>query len=743
MEIVNRSGMTFGMITGRVYFPGHSLTLVAKGTWDLVRGGTAVPSEEQLLPTGPEPWDDGGDSPSLRYDSDFAHYKPRADLLVVGTARPPGGQPVTRLPVGVRVGQHSKALMVFGDRWWTTGAVRSEATDPVPFDQMPLRYENAFGGAGFAWNPVGKGYGEVVSEAGYSVLPLPNVEHPSDRLESPDAVPYPAGFAPIPVEWRERMAKTGTYDDRWLAERWPWFPEDLDWTFFNSAPPDMQVEGFLRGDEEIQLENLDAEHPHFTSRLPGVRVRCFLSENDEPGGASGGEAERVASFREVPMSLDTLWIDADARTLVLVWRGVAEVSSEELDEIRHVLLVAQGPGDEARSLEDHRRELEEHLAAEAAEMEGVDLDALPQGRDEPEPPDEDLEVAASIEGMNEELAAAGLPTVKFPEDDVVPPAEPEAGDDDEPDVRRGPMSREDVAARLAAGETLEEQDLSGTDLEGMDLSGVGLAGAILTGTVLRDARLDGADLAGAILAGAVLAGASLREATLTEADLTGADVSRADLTGADLGGATLEGARLPGARLDDARAVDAILIAADLGGATATGAVLSGADLTGCSLREADFRGADLREACLEGADATSADFSSCALGEFQAGEGADFTGARFREADAPESIWTGSLLTRADLALVNAEGGDFEGADLAGANLAGANLKSARFVKADLTGARLVECNLFEASLEKADLHNADLLGANLYGAELLGARFDGARLDGANLTMTKLDPR
>src|SRR5262249_29914196 len=65
----------------------------------------------RLLPGGAEFWPEGDfalcrdihvdDDPtkSLRYGSDFAPFKPRADVLLVGKAHAPRGTPVSSLPV--------------------------------------------------------------------------------------------------------------------------------------------------------------------------------------------------------------------------------------------------------------------------------------------------------------------------------------------------------------------------------------------------------------------------------------------------------------------------------------------------------------------------------------------------------------------------------------------------------------------------------------------------------------------
>lgn len=762
MEIVNLTPMTVGLVKGRVYFPNPSLTLVVKGTFDLRPGEAAQPAEEQEHPTGDEPYDDGEDpSPSLRYASDLGHFKPRGDLLLVGKAHAPDAHPVQRLQVRFRVGDQERVLTVSGDRWWEGGSFGSTPTDPVPFQTMELRYEHAFGGTGFKANPSGKGYARVPSEWGYEVWPLPNVEDPANPVDSPDAIRSPAGFGPLDPTWEWRASMTGTYRGAWLETRWPWFPEDFEWSYFNAAPPEMQVEGYLRGDEEVGLENLDSEFPKFRARLPGLRIRCFLNEDE---GGDEPDARQEPRLREVPMHLDTLWVDAEERKLILVWRGLTDVLTEDHEEIRHLFVLSELLAGEPRSDAECRMEFDEELARQAAEAEGLDIEepveaeeSVDAGVPDLTAEEMDAEVALSLEQMNEELVAAGGAPVGDADDPGSRPTpSPEAEAESEALLKEygiepteelggppGPLTRDDVEARLQAGEPLTDQDLSGADLSEMDLTEADLSGSLLVKAVLRRTRLDRAKLAGANFEEADLSGASLREADLTEGDFTNAVLAEADLSGAVLRDTILDNVDLRASRLEGALCHDAMMPGADLSGVAAAGAVLQGADLTGGRLDGADFRGADLKEACLEGASAVEADFSTADLQELQASEGADFFRASFRDAVAVESIWSGSRLVEADLAFCNLEGADFTEADLSRAELTGADLRFARLEKASLVEARLIECNLFEASLENGIFDYADLTGASLYGAEVMDARFEGTLLDRANLKMTKFDSR
>ncbi len=85
MEIVNVTPFTFAYIGGKVRFPQSTLTFIIKGVFELKTNECAVISDIQLFPTGDEFYpEDENELGGPRYPSDFAYFKPRADLLLVG-----------------------------------------------------------------------------------------------------------------------------------------------------------------------------------------------------------------------------------------------------------------------------------------------------------------------------------------------------------------------------------------------------------------------------------------------------------------------------------------------------------------------------------------------------------------------------------------------------------------------------------------------------------------------------------
>lgn len=128
------------------------------------------------------------------------------------------------------------------------------------------------------------GVGHAASSAGPELPRLPNLEDPAHLITSPRDTPPPVCFGPNRADWKERRSKLGTYDAGWVKTRWPYFPEDFEWTYFQGAPRAQQL-AYLGGDEPYEIAGMSREHPTLRGSLPGLRPRCALEETREAGGA--------------------------------------------------------------------------------------------------------------------------------------------------------------------------------------------------------------------------------------------------------------------------------------------------------------------------------------------------------------------------------------------------------------------------------------------------------------------------
>jgi uncharacterized protein YjbI with pentapeptide repeats len=742
MELVNTTGLIPAWILGRLEPPVTSLIVVVKGTFNLRPGEPAILAEEQPAPTGDEFEEKNPEKP-LRYPVDFAPYKPGADLMLAGHCHPPGGKAAPSARVIFRVGNRSKELHVHGDRTWDEDG---RMTGPAPFRSMPLTWAHAFGGAGFERNPLGKGFKRTVRGDGSAFHSLPNIEDPNHLIRTPRDRVEPVCFSPIPETWPQRLKKFPRPNSRYMKERWPGYPENMDWRFFNAASEDQQMESYLRGDERLYFENMHSGIPEYHSQLPGWRVRCFLNQ----------QVRARQELREIPMSLDTLWVDMDAEQVVLVWRGNISVKNEKLTEVLHLFVareeLANSPGDIQQinyAFRDALWRMEEAEEDELEPEDEEDEDELDEEdeeeaeKDEAGEPDEKADAVPAATTSDEAAPEPSSPSTEVPsatEDRADPEEQPveEPVEEDEAEEEADDMTPAMVQQMIAQRESLSGRDLSGLNLEGFDFSGLDLRETILEGASLAGANLSEADLSGAILAGANLNGARCVKAIFAGADLTESWMVRADLTEANLLGADLSKADLRQAVLVRVNAQDAILVEANLSDAVVQGSSLVGADLCHARLHHADLSNADLTDAAFEHAWGRQLKATHAVVKKIRAAN-AMFCEADFSHATGDESVWEGAQLYGAKFNGASLYRAEFSGALLVASVFDAAEIKEARMDEARLHRAQLRRCNLFEASLSKADLTEANLAESNLYGATLMDSILVQTNLTGANLRRIK----
>jgi hypothetical protein len=135
---------------------------------------------------------------------------------------------------------------------------------------------------------------------------LPNLEDPKTRIGSRRDRPAPANFGPVAPSWEPRRSWAGTYDEAWQKIRAPYFPKNLDSRFFQVAPPDQVVPGFLKGGEPFEV----------IGASPAGLLRCQLPRYRVEVQYVLDEKEQIR-----PANLDTVIIEPDASRLVMTWRA--------------------------------------------------------------------------------------------------------------------------------------------------------------------------------------------------------------------------------------------------------------------------------------------------------------------------------------------------------------------------------------------------------------------------------------
>ncbi len=323
MEIAAYCPLTVGTLVWERQPGEWNLTAIVKATFSLRHGQEAVLAPRQEPPTDDVYWENNA-AGSLYAGSDYAPFKPRADVMLVGQARSPGAVPAESVTVRLRAGEMRKALRVTGDRIWQVTREGLRPSAPRPFVEMPLRYE----------------LGSLAGESLVGAYPAPSPNRPLANLEvleegaawgGRSTVRTP-GVGPLSPAWRARRLRLGEDVMRWVyamrsAPGMP--PPGLDFAFFNAAPTDQQLDA-IRPGMVIALENLTRSGPVVETRLPSLWPRVVYEPS--PG-------QRI----DVAMRADTLWIDTDRELAVVTFRGIVPVKGRD-ERVLGRLVVSIDPG---------------------------------------------------------------------------------------------------------------------------------------------------------------------------------------------------------------------------------------------------------------------------------------------------------------------------------------------------------------------------------------------------------------
>ncbi len=290
-------------------------TVIVKATFSLVRGGAAQLAAPRQILLGDQHHESSLER-SVIASADMAPYLPRAEVVLSAHACAPSPSPFLAVRLAVMGSRPlvDKTLHVFGERMWLEG---EQMTAPVPFTRIPIRYERAHRGQpGYEENPVG-----MPVAAGQ---PVANVIDPADPLG-------PAGFGPMAGFWPARRRLLRDLDPTAIEAPAPAIPDPFAWSYFHAAPPDQRC-SFFEGNEWILIEGMHPDIPRLESQLPGARAQARLYGVDATG------------HRDIGLSADTLWLDADRLVACLVWRGNFEVEGDAALEAAQVFAGVELPG---------------------------------------------------------------------------------------------------------------------------------------------------------------------------------------------------------------------------------------------------------------------------------------------------------------------------------------------------------------------------------------------------------------
>jgi hypothetical protein len=335
MDLVNATGMTAAYTLGLDPDGRERLVVVVKGTFLIPsRGGPATLADASEPLVLADTFTGKPGFSAVLHESDFAPFKPRCDVLLVGSAHAPRGRPVTKVSVMLTVGSMKKSFEVVGDRYWTASPTGIVPSGAKPFASLPITYDRAFGGPGevspdnpalsFAYppNPVGVGYFERARDEDVFGKPLPNTHETGDPVSTPRGKYRPMSLGPVGRNFQSRYPLAGTYDKPWLDDVFPFLPADFNVLYYQAAPVDQQI-AYPVGGETVHLVGLTPDDlPPF--RLPHVAV---------PVEFTSGSLEPVV--KDAP--IDTIVIEPDSGKMHLVWRASLALK-KSIREVQQVVV---------------------------------------------------------------------------------------------------------------------------------------------------------------------------------------------------------------------------------------------------------------------------------------------------------------------------------------------------------------------------------------------------------------------
>lgn len=339
------SNNIFEIVTGKNASEEHIFSVLVKRSYKIRDGKLHRKDiDNQFLKI--DKYYDNGDSEwsTVQYEYELAPYKPATDVVVIGKAYALNNKATQQMQVKFQVGNHEKELMVTGDReCHYQHNLNPVFSDPKPFTEMEIRYDNAYGGRDeisipdipfhYPRNFMGKGVALKNEKEQIQYLALPNIEDPNDLLEPERVVigapekwhlqPLPQGFG-----WRQRSsypraALLGSYpaftDVGVITqeERMGLLPKDhialakqfrlptYDALFNNGASYGMTFKK-LKGNEKIELTGL-TPNGFLSFLLPDEQPEIKLD--------IGRGAQQLRS------KLHTISIRPDELEIDIIWQG--------------------------------------------------------------------------------------------------------------------------------------------------------------------------------------------------------------------------------------------------------------------------------------------------------------------------------------------------------------------------------------------------------------------------------------
>lgn len=276
MDLVNKTRYSAALATTVIGKDLMMASLIIK-TCFAVENGRLRPLPEQSWPIGQPVKTEFGD-----FDEETPFRKQGIDVMVLGKAYPTDNGPANRAHFELQVGDLRYNMAVFGNRHWVRRGEQLVASEPEPFESIPLTWENAYGGKcpvetgdmPYHYNPTGRGFylSEETAENGL----LPNIEDPENMVTSWQDQPKPCGVAPLSRESSIRIMNSAEFDD----EASPPTLKVIKPSYYNNANPDLILAELPPVGTLIRATGVRPGGGDFSFALPGGTFHNYVQLAD-------------------------------------------------------------------------------------------------------------------------------------------------------------------------------------------------------------------------------------------------------------------------------------------------------------------------------------------------------------------------------------------------------------------------------------------------------------------------------
>lgn len=275
MDLVNKTRYSSRLAATIVEQDRMMASVVVKAQFS-IRDNRLLPHDIQAWPIGQSVETEFG-----TFDEESPFRRQGVDIILLGKAYPRRGSGV-RTRVELQLGSLDYQMDVIGDRQWVRSGDRLQASEPLPFESMPLTWDRSYGGKckvetgdlPFHQNSLGRGFfvSEDTAVGGY----LPNLEDPENPVKTWEDQPEPVGVAPLSRESSLRIFNSIDMD----LESEPPRIKHIKPSYYNNANPALILEAAPEPGSTMHVKGVRPDGEELFFQLPTGTFHTYVQLAD-------------------------------------------------------------------------------------------------------------------------------------------------------------------------------------------------------------------------------------------------------------------------------------------------------------------------------------------------------------------------------------------------------------------------------------------------------------------------------